>query len=303
MFERNKSITAFGEILWDVYPDRKRLGGAPFNFIYHIWKITGSANFVASIGNDDYGREIIDTLNNLCFDTSAIIIDNEHSTGSVKVILDENKNPIFTPSSNCSFDFFSIDDATRKFIFSESRLLYFGSFSARCETTRNTLLSLFNRKELKYFCDLNLRHKFYTKEFVEAALYTSNVIKINDEELDKLREMFDLSDNDEEACKALLNKYEIDLIGLTLGENGAYLFSKSESNYYKSPPAEIIDTLGAGDAYSAILCLGYLREMPVAEINQLANEFALQICKANGALPPDISYIKYSSIFSEKNTA
>ncbi|KAF0151002.1 MAG: fructokinase [Ignavibacteria bacterium] len=297
MFGRHKSISAFGEILWDIYPDKKRLGGAPFNFIYHIWKIVGKANFISSVGRDSYGEEILAKLNSMDFDTSRIIVDEEHPTGTVLVELDKNKVPRFTPTCNCCYDFLKLSDKLTSKLFSETDILYFGTFSSRSEITRNTLVSLFNQPKLKYFCDLNLRHSFYSKELVEQALFTSNVVKMNDEELDKLREMFHLPQTDEDACKVLLNNFRIELIGLTLGENGAYLFSHDESNYYKPMRAEIIDTLGAGDAFAAILCLGYLTEMPLSKTNQYANEFALEVCKVNGALPDESAYSKYISLF------
>lgn len=299
MPDRKNNIAAFGEILWDVYPDSKRLGGAPFNFIYHIWKITGNTKFISSVGNDNYGEEIISYLNSINFETNNFIVDEAHPTGIVLVELDANKSPRFTPTYNCCFDFIKLSHESIQKLFSETELLYFGTFSARCETTRNTLISLLNNPQLKYFCDLNLRHKFYTRELVEKSLHTANVVKINDYELGKLKEMFDITGDDREACYTLINHFGIDIIGLTLGENGAYLFSKNEFNYFKSDQADIVDTLGAGDAFAAILCLGYLNNMPLHEINKTANEFALEVCKVSGALPNDSAYTKYISMFTK----
>ncbi len=299
MPDRKKRITAFGEILWDVYPDSKRLGGAPFNFIYHIWKITGNTNFISAVGNDNYGKEIVSYLNSINFITNNLIVDEEHPTGKVIVELDENKAPRFTPTYNCCFDFIKLSDESIQKIFAETELLYFGTFSARCQTTRNTLISLLNNPQLKYFCDLNLRHNLYSRELVEKSLNTSNVIKINEYELGKLKEMFDITGDDKEACYTLINKFGIDIIGLTLGENGAYLFGKNEYNYFRSEQAEIVDTLGAGDAFAAILCLGYLDKMPLQEINRMANEFAIEICKVFGAIPNDSVYKKYIASFNK----
>ncbi|KAF0142931.1 MAG: fructokinase [Stygiobacter sp.] len=294
-----KNITAFGEILWDVYPDEKRLGGAPFNFIYHIWKILGRANFISSVGNDENGKEIFYYLNSMGFNTKNIIVDKEHPTGTVQVVLDDNKAPCFTPTYNCCYDFVKLDEQMRKMILQEAALIYFGTFSARSEITRETLFSLLNHPNKKYFCDLNLRHDLFTKNLIERALLSVNVLKINDAELFKLKELFNLLTSDNEACFFLLNKFDIDLIGLTLGERGAFLFNKNESDYYISESAQIIDTLGAGDAFAAILCLGYLQQLPLTQLNQLANEFALEICKVNGALPHDNSiYQKYQELFA-----
>lgn len=294
----SKNITAFGEILWDVYPDKKRLGGAPFNFIYHIWKILGKANFISSVGSDENGKEILNFLNSIGFNTDYILIDSEHPTGTVLVELDENKSPRFTPTYNCCYDFIKPDEKQIKSALQAAELIYFGTFSARSEITKKTLLSLLEFPDKKYFCDLNLRHNFYTKDLVERALIAANVLKINETELEKLSELFDLSADRNETCNFLLAKYKIEIIGLTLGENGAYIYSDNESDYYKSPRSEIIDTLGAGDAFAAILCLGYLNNIPLKQLNLLANEFALEICKVSGALPQDNFYEKYRLIFA-----
>lgn len=295
------SITSVGEILWDVYPDKKRLGGAPFNFIYHIKKIIGNANFISSVGNDEYGIELLHILANNGFDTETIFIDDEHPTGKVNVTIDENKIPHFQISSKCSFDFLQLTDKAKQIINRSSDLIYFGTFTSRSETSRETIKTLLNNPTKKYFCDLNLRHNFYTKEFIELSLQTSNVLKINEDEFSKLCEIFHLNENQEAAVQEILERYKIDLLALTLGKDGAKLYSKNDFNYYKLESDEIVDTLGAGDAYSSILCLGYLYNFSLENINRLANEFALEICLINGALPTDDSiYDKYKIEFSEK---
>ncbi|NJD22225.1 MAG: hypothetical protein FIA82_06090 [Melioribacter sp.] len=293
------SVTAIGEILYDVYPNKKRLGGAPFNFIYHIWKILGKANFVSSVGNDENGREMLSYLNSIGFDTNHIYIDKKYPTGTVQVKLKENKIPQFTISPECSYDYIILKDSTKSLIENESDLLYFGTLSTRSETSRNTIMSLFNKPHLKYFCDLNLRHNFYTKALIEKTLLTTTILKINQDELDKLKQFFDLQQNNNRAIEQLITKFNIDLVGLTLGENGAELYTKNGTNYYKTEIINAVDTLGAGDAFAAILCLGYLYKLPIVEINKLANEFASKICMVNGALPDvDTIYEKYKTIFN-----
>lgn len=291
-------VTAIGEILWDVYPDQKRLGGAPFNFIYHIWKILGKANFISSVGKDEKGREIISYLNSIGFNTSNIYIDSEHPTGTVKVTLEEDRTPKFTISHECSYDYITLNSTTENLIENETDILYFGTLSTRSEISRNTIQSLFEKKHIKYFCDLNLRHDFYTRELIEQSLQTSNVIKINETELEKLKQLFTLENSNDLAIEQLFNKFGIELIGLTLGEDGAVLYNKSESHRCKSEVINVIDTLGAGDAYSAILAIGYLKKMDINNINRLANDFAYEICKIDGAIPiDDAIYEKYRNIF------
>jgi len=294
-----KRVTAIGEILWDIYPDKKRLGGAPFNFIYHVWKILGSSDFISNVGNDENGKEMLSHLSSIGFDISAISIDDIHPTGTVKVELDDNKIPHFKISSECCFDHLRLNDVSRNIFENETDILYFGTFTARKGVSRQTLLSLLNREDKKYFCDLNLRHNFYSKELIGEILQTCNVIKINQEELDKLKLFFSLEKENDRAIQQLFSKYNLELIGLTLGENGAVLFTRTENNFYKSGDIKVIDTLGAGDAFASIMCLGYLRNLQLADINKYANEFAAEICMIQGALPEDDTiYNKYRKIFS-----
>ena len=234
-----KNVTAIGEILWDVYPEGKKLGGAPFNFIYHVWKISGNGNFISSIGNDKYGKEILSYLETKKFPADYIIIDSEHPTGTVTVKLLEDKTPQFTISAECSYDYISLNNKSNELIRKYTGLLYFGTLSQRSETTRSTINSLFG-KNLKYFCDLNLRHDFFSKDMIEKALNVSDVIKINSDELNKIKNFFSLNSRDREAVVQLNKNYNIDLICVTYGGNGALLYSNGEFNEHKAETRNIV---------------------------------------------------------------
>jgi fructokinase len=289
-------VTSVGEILYDVYPDQKRLGGAPFNFIYHVWKIIGQAQFVSSVGNDENGTELIAYLTKQGFDVSKIFIDDNYPTGTVNVSIDENKVPRFKISSECSFDFLTISQEIKNEIEKNTDILYFGTFSQRGSIARKTIDSLLGYN-IKYFCDLNLRHNFFTKEMIEKALATVQLLKMNEDELNKLIEILSLNENDPVA--ELIDKYDIDLIAVTRGEKGALLVTKDERNNYVPPQLKVIDTLGAGDAFAAVLCLGYYYKLPFEKINMLANNFASQICTINGAIPTDdLQYSILRNIFT-----
>lgn len=293
----NFRVTAIGEILYDIYPDEKRLGGAPFNFIYHIWKFLGKANFISSVGEDENGKEILNRLNEIDFPTSHIAVDPAHPTGTVNVTLDKNKAPHFEMSGYNCFDYFVLDEKSTKLIEEETDILYFGTFGQRNETARRTIQSTFGKK-LKYFCDLNLRHEFFSKEMITESLRTSNVVKINNSELEIIKTYFDLSSENNLAIMDIIDRFSLDLISVTMGSDGAIISDGRQMNSYKSKPATVVDTLGAGDAFSAILCLGYLYTMELSEINKVANEFALDVCVTSGALPSNSVYEKYQPIFS-----
>lgn len=293
----NFRITAIGEILYDIYPDEKRLGGAPFNFIYHIWKFLGKANFISSVGEDENGKEIFYQLSEIGFPTSHIAIDRRHPTGTVNVTLDLNLSPRFEMCGYNCFDYFVLDYQSTKLIEEETDILYFGTFSQRNKTARRTIQSTFGKK-LKYFCDLNLRHEFFTREMITESLTTSNVVKINNSELETIKTCFGLSSDNDSAIREIIDRFGIDLLSITMGADGAIISDGKQINFYKSKSAKVIDTLGAGDAYSAILCLGHLFKMQLYEINKIANEFALDVCMSYGALPDNSVYEKYKPIFS-----
>lgn len=290
------AITAFGEILYDIYPDRKRLGGAPFNFIFHVWKLSGKGNLISSVGNDENGREILSFLNSIGFNTDYIYIDKEHPTGTVNVKLDENGIPRFTISPECSYDFLKLTEKSKKMLEEETELLYFGTLAQRSTASRNTLEEIFKIDSLKFFCDLNLRHDFFSKPLVEKSLTVSNVIKLNEEELLKVKSMFGYKGTEKEVIELLSREFDIDLICVTKGAEGALIFDGENFDFYKSPPRKIVDTVGAGDAFSAILCIGYLKSIDIGKINRTANEFAADICGIEGAIPTDDNlYDKYKN--------
>jgi fructokinase len=180
--------------------------------------------------------------------------------------------------------------------------LYFGTFSQRNKTTRSSINSLLG-KPIKYFCDLNLRHNFYTKNIIETALIASNIVKVNEDELNIIsKEIYESDPGSNFLIQKIIQDFKIDLLCVTRGENGATLITKNDVDTYKINLPDPVDTLGAGDAYAAILCLGYLNNLPLKEINIIANRFAADICMVDGAIPAEDSiYSDYCKIFASIN--
>ncbi|KUG25323.1 fructokinase [hydrocarbon metagenome] len=279
-------ITAIGEILFDVYTTQKKLGGAPFNFIYHVWKLTNDGKFISRIGNDNEGKEIIEFLEKQQFDTNFIQIDDSVNTGEVNVQLDENKIPTFEIIENRAYDFIEhrpeLDELIKK-----SDLLYFGTLAQRNETSRNTIIKL-TQNAKKVFCDINIRQNFYTKEIIHKSLDTSSAVKLNADELALINDL--LIGNDYELKKTayeIIEKYNLELFCVTLGSEGSYLFKGNEESFHKTEVNNIVDTVGAGDAYAAMMSLGYLMNWEIEKTNKLASEFAAEICTIKGAVPAD----------------
>ncbi len=293
------AIASIGEILFDVYDNDKKIGGAPFNFIYHVIKLSGDGNFISRVGNDEHGKEILDFFKKKEISFEFIQIDNDHPTGKATANLNENKIPNWVIKENCAYDFIKLQNNIDDLI-AQSDCLYFGTLAQRNTVSRETIQSLFSKK-VKFFCDLNIRQKFYTKEIIELSLKTSDVLKINEDELILLNKLFLADDYDlEKSSLKMKNLFNIDMICVTKGERGSYLFRADEVSYCKASVEKTVDTVGAGDAYAAILCVGYINKLSLEELNKTANDFAGEIVKVTGALPEDDGvYNKFKSAIAK----
>ena len=280
-----EKITAVGEILYDVYPETKNLGGAPLNFLYHVHRLTGKGNIVSRVGNDILGNKALDFIKSSGISADYIQIDHPHPTGVTTVLLDENKVPSFRIDEDRAYDFIESNSEINHLVNEETDCLYFGSLAQRKEISRNTIQSLLG-KRIKYFCDLNIRQNFYTEDIIRKSLAASDILKINIDELKLINQLilkkeFSITT----IASDLMKEYNIELLAVTKGEDGSTLFYKNDISDYKTSLSQVVDTLGAGDAFAAMLCLGYLKGWELHKTNKLANEFANEICKIKGALP------------------
>lgn len=279
------NVTAIGEILFDIYPDHKKLGGAPLNFIYHIKKITGGGNIISRVGKDVLGLKAISEIQKLKISTQYIQQDKVHPTGAANVALNKNSEPSFSIDIDRAFDFIEPEDEAEDLINLETDVLYFGTLAQRGEKSRETIWSYFNRG-IKYFCDLNLRQNFYSEEVIRKSLEAADIIKVNYDELQILNDLLLQSEyNTERAAFELMEQFQINLLAVTRGKDGATLFENGKRNDFSPSESEVIDTTGAGDAFSAVLCLGFMQGWDLMQINKMANEFASEVCKVEGALP------------------
>ncbi len=289
-------ISAIGEILFDQYEEKKKLGGAPFNFIYHINKLTGNGNFISRIGNDENGKEILSFLNKNNISTSLIQVDEVHPTGIAKVQLNKNKIPSFNIVPDSAYDFITLTDSNEKIV-KDSKILYAGTLAQRNHISKNTIQKLMN-SSAKVFCDINLRQDYYDTELIKFCLNKTNILKLNFDELQIINKITGNESTDLiKSSEQLLKKYSFDLLCITVGDDGSYIFDENKFYHTKHRTENVVDTVGAGDAFSAILCIGYIKKMPVEKINELASIFAAKICTIEGALPNDDSiYEEFKNI-------
>lgn len=295
------TIISIGEILFDIYPDGNKLGGAPFNFMYHIHKLTGGSTLISRIGKDELGKEILEFFAKNQLESIYIQLDNSFSTGVSRPTLKKDKIPDWCIKETSAYDGIELNDKIISLV-ERSDCFYFGTLAQRTTRSRETINALFHRKDVKYFCDLNIRQNFYSREVIEKSLTASNVLKLNQEEFELVRGLLYQNKNmEEETIEAIIQDFKLDILSITKGENGSVIYNQNDKSSVVCNRCDVVDTVGAGDAYSSILCLGYLRNWDIHKINKIASEFAAEIIKIKGALPEDNSfYEKYKELFQNE---
>lgn len=286
--EQDKPLIAgFGEILWDLLPSGKQLGGAPANFAYHAGKLGAEAFPVSCIGKDEPGREIRELLRQKGISDDYLSIDPEHPTGTVSVTLGSGGVPSYVIHERVAWDFIPVSD-TLTALAPRLDAVCFGSLSQRSETSRQTLrlfLKGLSPHCLKVF-DINMRQHYYSPEIINESLQFSDILKLNDGELEVLTPMMKLAGTEQEKLSHLLNRYHLQMVALTKGEKGSVLITPDEFSEVESPAVQIADTVGAGDAFTAALAVGWLKKEPLRSIHQLASQLAAWVCSQPGAMPP-----------------
>lgn len=293
-------ILAIGEILFDIFPEYKRLGGAPFNFAFHLKNMGMPVCFISRIGNDTEGGEIVKQLKKYGFEIKNIQIDGKHRTGKVIVRLDDKGVPDFDILTDVAYDYIEFDSEIVSLVNENIKLVYFGSLAQRSEHGFKTIQRILSQRhpETRALYDVNLRPNCFSMPVITESLKQCDVVKLNDEELRILKEMFAFKKNDRAFIEYLLVRYGIEMLSLTRGGNGSDLFTVDQHYRIKPTPLEdVADTVGAGDAYTAILSIGYMNNWSPELILEQATEFAARICRRKGAIPSDPKF--YCPIIDE----
>jgi fructokinase len=286
-------IIAIGEILFDTFPNYRRLGGAPFNFCYHLKNMGLPVRFITRVGRDAEGQEICDILSQKGFDLADVQIDAHHPTGKVRVELDDKGVPQFDIIPDVAYDHIQQTDLLRSALQQDVDLIYFGTLVQRTEQGFRTLQNILSAKNrrTRLLYDINLRPKCYSKTAVLNSLIQADLVKLNQEELLLLQGMLESKDVPADFVGYLMDAYALKLLALTKGEDGSELYTPTgHSKAASQKPRKIADTVGAGDAYAAILAAGYLHMWEPDKILSAAGEFAARICEIEGAIPPGASF-------------
>ena len=285
--KQNRYVVGLGEVLWDVLPEGKKLGGAPANFAYHAGQFLGMDSTVAisALGDDKLADETIDALKE--HGLNDLMPRVPYPTGTVQVQLDEQGIPTYDIKENVAWDNIPFDDDIAQ-IARNCRAVCFGSLAQRNVGSRTTIQKFLDATPadcLKIF-DINLRQQFYTQEILRESFQRCNILKINDEELVLIGRMFGYPGLDiENKCWLILGKYNLDMLVLTCGTNGSYVFTPGHVSFQETPKVKVADTVGAGDSFTGSFVGSILNGKSVSEAHRLAVQVSAYVCTQNGAMP------------------
>lgn len=280
-------VPGVGELLWDLLPAGRQLGGAPANFAYHAQALGARALVVSCVGQDPMGREILEQLDGLGLRTNGVAIDPLMPTGTVAVALDASGRPTFTIHEPVAWDFIVAGDQVLGEA-AQAAAVCFGSLAQRHPVSRRAIRSILAaapRDALRIF-DINLRQSFWSPQTILQSLELANVLKLNDEELPVLSRLLQLTGDDESQMRKLARTFHLRAVALTKGANGSSLLIEGELVSRSGSKLRVVDTVGAGDSYSAALAMGLLAGDSPATIIESARRIADYVCTQPGAMPP-----------------
>lgn len=282
------TIVGIGEVLWDLLPDGKQIGGAPANFAY-IATLLGNHGVIASrVGTDELGRELRARLERLGLETSFLQSDMRHATGTSDVCLDADGQPHFEIASPVAWDFFDLTPNWRE-LASQADAVCFGTLAQRSESSREATRQFLRRVRpgtLRIF-DANLREPHCSADVVLESLREADLVKLNDGELDRVTEWLGLSPGGQESRAAELRRvFDLKLVCVTRGPRGSLLIAENERDEHAGFTVCVRDTVGAGDAFTAALAHHSLRCSGLRRMNEAANRAGAWVASRAGATPP-----------------
>lgn len=273
----------------DRFPDYERIGGAPFNFAFHINQMGWPVRFLTRIGDDASGRRILETLEKSGLNTEDVQIDTRHSTGLVEVTLDSQGVPRFEIRTDAAYDYLDLSRIPSNVVTSAD-LVYFGTLVQRTIQGYRQVQAFLEHMQPATcgFCDINLRPPHIHPNAIQSSLHHSDILKLNTQELMQISAMFGGPRDEAGAAEWLLQTYALSQIVLTMGSDGSKVITADQT--IASPPVKVdtvVDTVGAGDAYAAVFAAGSLKALPLDLTLAMATEFAAEICGLPGAVPAD----------------
>lgn len=292
-----KKVVGLGEVLWDLFPGRACLGGAPANFAY-ITTLMGDQGIVAScVGEDSRGIEALRQLEELGLDIEHVQTDRERPTGTVNVRVDGQGQPCFEIAQPVAWDYlrWTLD---WQHLAETADAVCFGSLAQRSGTSRETIarfLKATSSDTLKIF-DVNLRQSFYSREILAESMRLADIVKLNNEELPKIMSLVRMPHKDElSSARRLVDEYGLKLVCVTRGGRGSLIVAPRKSSEHPGFKVQVADTVGSGDAFTAGLVHEYLHGASLDLMNEVANLVGAWVASEVGAMPtPKRGALEYS---------
>lgn len=288
-------IVGIGELLWDVYPDGRRIaGGAPFNFAFHCHQLGHEAAIVSRVGDDELGRELREEVKRLGLSDEFVQTDREHPTGTVTVSLDANKVPAYSINTNVAWDHIEWNDQLDRLAKSAS-VVCFGTLAQRGESSRNTIQHLIRDSRGIRVFDVNLRSELTwdIHHLITEQLEATDWLKVNVDELVRLIDgpamvvQAESLPRKDSPLRILFDPgTDVRKVGiLTRGTKSTAVHNWQRTEWIPSVPANVVDTVGAGDAFTAAMVCLHLEGRTLAECTRFANRYAARVCEHPGATP------------------
>ncbi|HYH86274.1 MAG TPA: carbohydrate kinase [Pyrinomonadaceae bacterium] len=282
-----RTVVGLGELIWDMFPEGRSMGGAPSNFAYQS-RLLGNRSVVASrVGDDELGREALGVLGRAGVEAGYVQVDSKHPTGTVEVEIGERGEPRFTVNPNSAWDYLELSPRLAE-LARQADAVCFGTLGQRHPRARGTILSFVGLTPpgaLRLF-DVNLRHSFFSADMLVKSLELASIVKFNSDELSVAAGMLGLhASSEEELSRRLIAQYDLDLVAITRGEKGSLLLTEGRRVEHLGQRVKVADTIGCGDAFAAALAHCLLRGLSLETASEAANRLGAWVATQSGATP------------------
>ncbi|MCH2211759.1 MAG: carbohydrate kinase [Fuerstiella sp.] len=299
-------VIGLGEILWDVFPDGRRFGGAPANFACCAARLGANsvtAGMVSAVGRDDPGRQALQRLTERGVNIEGVV-QTEDPTGRVDVSLDESAVATYTFAPNTAWDAL-LWNPTLAELARRTRAVSFGTLCQRSELSRQTITRFLKstHEDCIRILDVNLRPPYWSEQMILQSLELASVLKCNDEELPVLGSLLECSGNETEVLRTLMSHWKLRLAVLTRGRAGSIIIdSAGQVSERPAESASVVDTVGAGDAFGAAVAIGMLNQVPLPQLHEWAGQVASFVCSESGATPSIPASLTFANQYPATDT-
>lgn len=284
---RELSVVTIGEVLWDELGIERHLGGATLNFAYHARALGAPSYIISRVGTDALGDEAIKGIERLGVSTQFVQRDPINPTGTVTATVDATGSADYLFPPSVAWDHIEYEKAAEKVI-NDAAIIAFGSLAQRGDISKKTIRDILEVAPPNALCvlDLNIRPPYFNREVVDQSFQFADVVKINTDELQILRQMYGLSKSTEESVKKLMNDFDIATFIVTDGGDGAEAWNHFDHAKVPGLKVNVCDTIGCGDAFAAAFALRLAAGASLKESLQLGNLAGAYLATQQGATPP-----------------